>query len=404
MNKKFALLTLSLCAATFITGCGDDSSSNYSKYVKLADYKNIEADRVITTITDEDVQDEIQNNLALSADYIEISDRAAQEGDDVIFDLTTVVDGEELADSSGEDFELELGSDMMIEGFEEEIIGMETGDTKEFTLTFPTPYDGELDGKEGTFTVTVKTIYEVSVPEYNDEYVSEISESEFSNTADYEASLKETLQETANEDSQNMACESALQTVIEASTFDGYPEELFTSTRETIESENQEFAEALGLTDISELYGEDFDIDDYVSDMVNEKIVVYAIAEKEKLNVTDEEYNASLSDLLVEYEYDSLDDLKNDIDEESYKYDLLYQKVLDFLGQNCTFNDIDAEEYYSEDEALFLDDEDMEEVSLDEDTDEEDVDAENSDMEDADTEEFLAETDATDETPETTAE
>lgn len=356
MKKKFLLLTFAACITVLTVGCGSKKSNDYSKYVTLGDYKGLTVDRVVTEITDEDVQTQIQDDLALSAEYNEISDRAAQEGDDVVFDLTTTVDGSEQADLSGEEFEIELGSETIVDGFDEQIIGMKTGDTKEFKLTFPTPYDGVVDGKEAVFTVTLKTLYEVSLPEYNDDYVAEITGSEYTTTAQYEAATKKSMEESAVTDAQSMACESALQLIIENSTFKDYPEELLESAKQTLESENQEFADAIGV-DVSELFGDDdYDLDEYAKDLVNEKIVVYAIADKEKLAVTDEEYENSLADTLLSSDYDSVEELKKEIDEENYKYEMLYQKVLDFLGENCNFNDVSADEYYEEDEALFEDD------------------------------------------------
>lgn len=377
MNTKKVLLALSLSSALLLGGCGGKKSSDYSKYIKLGDYKGITVDRVVTTITDEDVQDEIQNNLAMSAEYTEVSDRGAQNGDSVTIDLVTTIDGTEAEEFSGEDMELELGTEMLIDGFDAELTGMKAGETKQFTLTFPTPYDGEVDGKEASFSATVKAVYEVSLPEYNDEYVAEITDSEYLTTAEYETYLKDMLQSTADDDSQSMAYENALLTVVENTSFDGYPQELFDSTKESLKAEYQSFAEALGLDDASELYGDESDLDTYVTEEVNTKMVVYAIAAKEKLTVTDEEYEDALSMELLDSDYETVEDLKKDIDEESYRYDLLYQKVLNFLGQNCTFNDVDADEYYAEDEELFLDDEDAgadDIVVTDEDAAEEDMD------------------------------
>ncbi|MDO4345335.1 MAG: trigger factor [Eubacteriales bacterium] len=360
MKKKTALLLLTAGAAGLLAGCSQKSSvKDYSKYVTLGDYKNLTVERVVMTVTDEDVQTEIENELSYSADYAEVTDRAAQEGDIVTLDFIGTVDGEEFDGGSAEDYELELGSDTFIDGFEEQIVGMRTGDTKTISVTFPDSYDGILDGKDAEFEVTLKGISETVLPEYNDAYVASISD--YSTTAEYEAALKKDLQETYDTDSLNMASENALYQLIEDSEYNGYPDDLYESCKEIVEEENAAFAEIFGIDDVSELYGDDYDEEAAITSYVNERMVVYTLASKEKLSVTDEEYNEALAQELLSSDYSSVDELKDDIDEEEYKYQLLYQKVLDFLAENCSFIDISEEEYYSDTELL--DDESYEDLT-----------------------------------------
>lgn len=183
--------------------------------------------RQVTTITDEDLQSAIENERYMMAEYNEITDRAAKDGDVVVIDFAGTVDGEELEDGSMEDMELELGSDSFIDGFEDEIVGMKAGETKTFDITFPEPYDGILDGQLATFEVTLNEIYEVVMPEYNDEYVASVSDC--STVEEYEAQLRTSLEEEYAADAMDMACEDLLISVIDSSTFSGRPEELYES-------------------------------------------------------------------------------------------------------------------------------------------------------------------------------
>ena len=365
--KKTTLLTLTATALLF-TGCGSKSGTDYSKYVTLPDYKDLTVERYVSTVTDEDVQEEIQYEREADAEYIEVTDRAAKDGDYVVVDYTGTIDGEEFDGGSETDAEIELGYGMMLEDFESGIVGMKIGETKDITLTFPEEYDEEIGGKEAVFSVTLKSISEIKLPEYNNDFVAEISD--YSTTEEYEAHLKETLQASSDEESQTAACESALQTIIDTTEFKGYPEEMYESEKASLEQDYQDFADMLGEDDISVFFDDGSDLDTLTLDTVNQKMVVYTLAAKEKLTVSDKEYESYLEDELAYSEYDNIEDLKANTDEESAKYELLYQKVLDFLGEHCTF--VDVEETDSDeasDDLLYEEDEtDTDTEDLEEDT------------------------------------
>lgn len=356
------MLFTAVCSAALLSGCGGSKGlvQDYSKdYVNLAQYTGLTVDREVTEITDEELQYAIESDLAMYAEYNEISDRAARDGDVVVIDFAGSIDGEELEDGSMEDMEIELGSDSFIDGFEDAIVGMKTGETKTFDLTFPEPYDGVLDGQTATFEVTLNEIYEVITPEYNDEYVASISDC--STVEEYEEELRATLEEEYAADALDMACEDILTTVIDSSTFSGRPEELYESCRSAVEIEEQTALEDYGIDDIHEIYGEDYDQDSYILETMYERMVVYTIAAKEDIAVTDEEYQAALEEDMMYTEYASVEEYEESIaDVTSYQYYLLRQKVLDFLGENNHFNDVDASLYYEDEDWESLDEEDLE--------------------------------------------
>ena len=164
---------------------------------------------------------------------------------------------------------------------------------------------------------------------------------------------------------------------VDNATFDGYPEDMYNTIKEQMESENQAFADQLGI-EWTDLAGDDYDIEDDVLNSVHEELVVYAIAAKEKLEVTDDEFNTFVDDNWELYEYDTKEDFLNDNSEEDLRYSLLYQKVLDFLGENNTFNDIDEDEYYADEDSLddaYLDSEDDSDTELDPETETADAEA-----------------------------
>ena len=361
MKKKYLFSLAVILTASALTGCGkDDSSESYEKYVTLGDYTGMTIDRIKTTVTDDDVQEEVQNDLYTNADYTEVTDRAAQNGDTVNIDYIGKIDGAEFDGGSDADFDLELGSGTFLSDFEDGIVGMKTGETNDITVTFPEDYDGELDGKTAVFSVTVNSITDVTLPEYNDSYVQD--NYGFDTTAEFEASLKSDLQEQYDDDAHYTACADALTQAVDNASFDGYPQELYDTTKTQVESDNQAFAEQLGI-EWTDLVGEDYDIEDDVLSAIHEKMVVCVIADKEKLTITDDELNSYIDDNWELYEYDSKDAFVEDNGEDALRYTLLYDKVLDFLGENNTFNDIDADDYYEteeDDENIDLNEEDTE--------------------------------------------
>ena len=375
MKKNYMIPFAVLLSVVSLAGCGKKDENPYSKYVTLGEYTGMTVDRIVTTISDEDVQNEIQNDLYADADFKEVTDRGAQDGDTVNIDYTGTIDGEEFEGGSDTDYDLELGSGTFLEDFESGIVGMKTGETKEISVTFPDEYDGTLDGQTAVFSVTVNSISEVILPDYNDAYVKE--NYGFDTIADFEASVKEDLQSQYDDDATYTACADALSMAVDNATFDGYPEDMYNTAKEQMESENQAFAEQLGI-EWADLAGDDYDIEEDVLNNVHEELVVYAIAEKEKLEVTDDEFNTFVDDNWEMYEYDTKEDFLKDNSEENLRYSLLYQKVLDFLGENNTFNDIDEDEYYADEDFLddaYLDSEDDSDTELEPETDTADAEA-----------------------------
>lgn len=354
MNKKTALLMLAAGCACLLAGCGKKSLiRDYSKYMDLAPYTGQTIDRYTYEVTDEDVQSSIQDELSFSADYKEITGRAAKDGDLVIVDYDGTIDGEPFEGSSEEDAQIELGSDTYIGDFEDAIVGMKVGEEKDFDLTFPTPYDGELDGKTAKFHVALKSIVEVVLPEYNDEYVASISD--YTTTAEYEAALKEELIESNTADADETACEEFLSSLIMNTTFQEAPDDLTEACQAALDAENASLVEAFGLNDISEIYGDDYDPQTELEEFVHERMVIYTVATREKLEVTDEEYKSALEEEMEYSDYLTLEEYESEMvsDPQEYRYTLLRDKVMDFFAANNTYNDITEEEYFEEGEDGF---------------------------------------------------
>lgn len=159
---------------------------------KLGEYKGLEVTKLSTEVTDEEVQALIDAQLAKKAELEIKEDEAIVEGDTAVIDFEGFVGEEAFEGGKGEDYPLEIGSGSFIPGFEEQLVGSKSGDTKDVTVTFPEEYHAaELAGKEAKFVVTIKEVKTKVLPELTDEFAKEI-DPEVETVEALRAKLKET--------------------------------------------------------------------------------------------------------------------------------------------------------------------------------------------------------------------
>ncbi|MBM7606925.1 trigger factor [Lysinibacillus composti] len=142
---------------------------------KLGEYKGLEVTKLETTVTDEEVEEQIQEQLKRKAELEIKDDEAIVEGDTAVIDFEGFVGEEAFEGGKGEDYPLEIGSGSFIPGFEEQLVGLKAGESKDVVVTFPEEYHAaELAGKEATFKVTIKEVKTKVLPELNDDFAKEI--------------------------------------------------------------------------------------------------------------------------------------------------------------------------------------------------------------------------------------
>ena len=163
---------------------------------EVSDYKGIEVEKVDNTVSEEDVQKEISKLLDRNARLISIDNRPAQMGDTIVFDFDGYMDGERFDGGQAEKFNLVLGSNHFIPGFEEQIVGHEVGEEFSVNVSFPEDYHMEdLKGKPAEFKIKLHEISFKELPELDDELVQEATE--FENVVEYKANLMERLNKAA---------------------------------------------------------------------------------------------------------------------------------------------------------------------------------------------------------------
>ena len=146
--------------------------------VTLGEYKGIAVPKADYTVSDEDVDKALEAERENQARFVDV-DRPAENGDRVLLDYSGSVDGEKFDGGTAEDQTLMLGSNTFIPGFEDQLVGIKAGESRDVNVTFPTEYHAEhLAGKAAVFACTVKAVQKKELPEIDDEFIADISEFE----------------------------------------------------------------------------------------------------------------------------------------------------------------------------------------------------------------------------------
>ena len=159
--------------------------------VTLGQYKGIEATRETVTVSDEDVNAEVESVRKRNARKVSV-EREAQMGDTANIDFDGFLNGERFDGGKAEGYDLELGSNSFVPGFEEQIVGMQIGEEKDLDITFPEEYVEELAGKAVVFKVKLNSLTVSELPELDDEFAKDVSE--FDTLDEYKADIRANLE------------------------------------------------------------------------------------------------------------------------------------------------------------------------------------------------------------------
>lgn len=169
--------------------------------VEIDNYKGITYKPMSLEITDEDVDADIKKVLERNSRLVTVEDRAAENGDIAVIDFKGILDGEAFEGGTSENYNLTLGSGSFIPGFEDQIVGHNAGEEFTIDVTFPEDYQAEeLKGKSVQFEIKLHEIKKRELPEFDDEFVKDISE--FDTVDTYKADIKENLEKSRKEEAE----------------------------------------------------------------------------------------------------------------------------------------------------------------------------------------------------------
>ncbi|MFV0516460.1 MAG: trigger factor [Aminipila sp.] len=313
--KAMALIMVS-CLALSLSACGakDDYKipySNYdlSEYVTLGDYKGLEVKETKISVTDEEVQAEIQNRLDAASKQVEKKEGTAAEGDKVKIVYVGKLNGKAFeGGSTGEDGTvITLGSSGYIDGFDKGVVGMKVGEKKDLNLKFPADYQSEeLKGKDVIFEVTLKAIMVTETPKYDLAFVKENSDEK--SIEDYEESVKEDIKERKEALAENEQRNALWGTIMDSSKIIKYPETELEACKKTNQEYYESYAKQYGLElkdFISQYMGMDEKayqdyLKEYSEAIVSQEMVMYSIAKTENISVSKSDYKEKLKEFMTE--------------------------------------------------------------------------------------------------------
>lgn len=304
----------------------------------LAEYTGLKVLRVTPEDIEANTLTNRKNNF-LASHSEEITNRPAEEGDMVAVDFSGALDGVKFDGGTGSTDDLVLGSGSMIPGFEDGIIGMELGETKDVTAKFPDTYSNnpDLAGKEAVFTITLNKII-FTPSELTDELVKEYT--------DYDS--LEAWENAAREDlAHSLMTQEMWDAYIKTCQVKEYPEDKIKDYTERMTSFYEQLAQANGMTMdqlLSQGMGitrEEFDatVDMYAKNDTAKPMIAQAIADKEGIALSDEEYESRISYFMeISGHYDK-DAFFEQYSEEYLRSYMLQQKVQDFMLEKAELNE-----------------------------------------------------------------
>lgn len=309
-----------------------------SPEVTLGEYKGLDVKKADTEVTDEDVEEEVKRIQNRYADWVlREEDEAAQNGDQVVIDFIGFKDGVEFDGGSGEDYPLELGSNTFIPGFEEQLVGVKTGDVKDVEVTFPEDYAAaDLAGQKAVFKVTVHDIKYKDLPEADDELVKKLNREGVETLEKFKEVTREELKESKERNAEQQFTNELVEKARDNATVE-IPDVMVNSQ---VDRQFQDFAQQMqsqgfSVTQYLEAVGQSAEqlrdsMREDAANRVKASLVLEAIAKAEGLEVTAEDIDAEFKRMADLYQME-IDQIKKYIREDDIRYDLTQQKAIDLL-------------------------------------------------------------------------
>jgi trigger factor len=305
--------------------------------VELGQYKGIEVENAEYTVSDHEVDHQLEHILEDNARWITVEDRSVQNGDRITLDYAGSIDGTPFQGGTAEGYSLDIGSGHFIPGFEEQLVGMMPGEEKDITVTFPEDYHAEdLKGKDAVFHVKVHEIKEKELPELDDEFAKDVSE--FSTLDEYKADLKQKIQKNADADARNIMENQLIQKAVDNSKVE-IPDVMVESEIDNMIRDMDYRLQMNGLNiqkylELTNTSPEDFraQYKDDAYNRVKTQLVLEAITKAEGVTVNEEDLEAEYAKLAEQYKRD-VEELKKSFaaNKEYLENRILVQKTIDQL-------------------------------------------------------------------------
>jgi len=312
--------------------------------VKLGDYKGLKLEEIVNTVSSKDVDEELSRRQERNARQVAIEDRAVAKDDIANINFEGFVDGVAFAGGKGENYDLVIGSNSFIPGFEDQIIGKSIGEEFDVEVTFPEDYHSEeLKGKAAIFKTKVNSIMVKELPALDDEFAKDVSE--FDTLDELKADIKAKLKESADARTKQEKENAAIDAVIETMEAD-IPDCMVDSRIESTIRENNARMSQQGISFEQYLGYMGTTVDQFKEQIkpnallqVKGTLALEEIARLEKLEAQDADVDEQLQKMAEAYgmELDKVKEFMRDEDIETLKSDIKITKALEFLVENATW-------------------------------------------------------------------
>ena len=321
----------------------DDGGVKYSivmvvkPEVTLGQYKGLNVAKKAVKVTAKQVDERIAQEQEKQARLIEV-ETAAANGNTVTMDFVGSVDGEKFEGGSAENYDLELGSNTFIPGFEDQLVGVKAGEVKDVKVTFPENYQAEnLAGKEAVFTCTIKAVKVKELPTVDDEFVKEISE--FDTLAEYKADVKAQLTKEAQEKADRDFEDEVVEKIVDSSKVEVPAAMIEREADEMVhEFEYRLMYQGLKLEDYLKYLNMTRDqlVDQYkdqAAKTVKVRLVMEALIKAENLTIEDKDIEEKMAKF-AEQSSQTVEEFKKSLHKEQVDYivnSIMNEKLLDML-------------------------------------------------------------------------
>jgi len=310
--------------------------------VTLGEYKNIKVEKSEIKVSEEDVEDELKRLQEKNAEVSVKENGVVENGNIATIDFEGFVDGVAFEGGKAEKYDLEIGSKTFIPGFEEQVVGMKTGEEKDIEVKFPENYAPQLAGKDATFKIKLHEVKEKVLPEINDDLALDANLEGVSNLEELKSFYKKQITESKEREANEAAVNKLMDIIVKNAKFVVADEIIDEEVSHQLEDIKHQLSHR-NMTLESYLEMINMKNDDLMAKLKEDALrnlksafIIMKIAEVEKISVSKEDLDKAYEDISKMYGM-GVDDVKKALGnrEDGLKRDLLNQKVVEFLkGSN----------------------------------------------------------------------
>ena len=308
---------------------------------ELGKYKGIEIKKIEYNVTDEDVEHELSHMQEHNSRLISIDDRAAEKGDIVNIDFEGFVDGKAFDGGKAENYDIEIGSNTFIPGFEDQIVGMKIDEEKDVNVTFPKEYfSKDLAGKDATFKVKLHEVKKKELPALDDEFAKDVSE--FDTLDELKKKIKEKKQKQNEERAKYETQDEVIKALCENVKVEIPSGMIETETENMIKDlENRLSYQGLKLEQYLNMMGKTKEemrkeYEPQAVEGIKSRLAIEAVIKAEKIEATDKEIDKKIKEMAINYGKENDEEfLKNENVRNYIKQGIESEKAIDFLVKNA---------------------------------------------------------------------